>query len=137
MNVWVIKISDFESIFSWQLKLPLRIQNNFFKFFSTICVSSVENSLFSSVSHFDGINYFWWTGIFEFLNILDTNLSDIFYLFYKLPLWIILSFTVQKLCGFMGSCLLIFDLNVCAIKVLYQKILLWQWVQIYSFISLP
>jgi hypothetical protein len=102
----------------------------FFRCFSAICYSSVENSLFSFVPHFK-------IGLFDFLEsiflsslyILDISpLSDLGLVkilsqsVHSLFALLTMSFALQKLCNFMRSHLLILYLTAQAIVVLFRNL---------------
>jgi hypothetical protein len=103
--------------------------NIFFRCFSAIQYSSVENYLFSSVPYF-------LTGIFDFLEsiflsslyildispLLDLGLVKIFFQCVAGPFVLLtVSFALQKLCNFMRSHLLILNLRAQLIAVLFRN----------------
>jgi hypothetical protein len=101
---------------------------HFFRCFSVIQYSSVENSLFSSVPHFliglFGLESNFLTSLYilDISPLSDVGLVKIFAqsvgcLFVLLTM----SFILQKLCNFMRSHLLIFDFTVQAIGVLFRN----------------
>jgi hypothetical protein len=100
--------------------------NIFFRCFSAIQYSSVENSLFSSVPHFYRVDFLE-SGFLSSLYILDISpLSELGLV--KIPsqsvggLFILLtvSFALQKLCNFMSAHLSIPDLTAQAIALLFR-----------------
>jgi hypothetical protein len=109
--------------------LMIKDVEHFFRFFSAIQYSSVENCLFSSVPHF-------LIGLFGFLEsnflsslyvldispLLDLGLAKIIsqYVGSLLDL-LTVSFAFQKLCNFMKSHLSILDLIAQAIGVLFRN----------------
>ena len=98
---------------------------HFFRYFSAIRYSSVENSLFSSASHFlMGLFEFLEFGFLSSLYILDISpLSDLglgkilSQTLGGLFVLLTVSFALQKLCNFMSSHLLILNLTGQAIVV--------------------
>jgi hypothetical protein len=111
------------------ISLMIKDVEHFFRCFSALQYSSVENSLFSSVPHSS-------MGLFEFLEssflsslyILDISpLSDLGLV--KIlsksvdgPFVLLtVSFALQKLCNFMRSHVLILDLTAQAIAVLFRN----------------
>jgi hypothetical protein len=109
--------------------LMIKDVEHFFRCFSAIWYSSVENSLFTSVPHF-------LIGLFDFLEsiflsslyIMDISpLSDLglVKIFSQsvggLFVLLTVSFALQKLCNFMRSHLWIFNLTAQAIAVLFRN----------------
>ena len=107
------------------ISLMIKGAEHFFRCFSAIRYSSVENSLFSSVPHF-------LMGLFEFLEFIflsslyildmsplsDLELVKILSQFVgSLFVLLTVSFALQKLCNFMRSHLSILDLTAQAIAV--------------------
>jgi hypothetical protein len=102
---------------------------HFFRCFSAVQVSSLENSLFSSVPHFlIGLFGSLGSNFLSSLYILDINPSSDIGLV-KIFSWSVgclfvllrVSFALQKHCNFMRSHLSILDLRAQAIGVLSRK----------------
>jgi hypothetical protein len=111
------------------ISLMIKDVEHFFRCFSVIRYSSVDNSLFSSVPDF-------LMGLFDFLEssfLSSLYISDISPLsdlgLVKIPLQSVgglfvlltVSFALEKLCNFMRSHLSIFDLAAQAIAVLFRN----------------
>ena len=131
LNFW----SDILTGVRWKLgvvliciSLMIKDVEYFFRCFSAIRYSSVENSFFSSVPHFYGVIWISGVHLLEHLYILDIRpLSDLelvkilFQSLGGLSVLLTVSFALQKLCNFMRSYLSILDLTAQAIAVLFRK----------------
>jgi hypothetical protein len=112
------------------ISLLIKDFTHFFRCFPAIHYSSVENSSFSSVSHFlIGLFRFLKSNFLNSLYILDISPLPDFGLVKIFSqsvggLFVLLTvfFTLQKLCNFMRSHLWILDLIPYAIAVLFRNI---------------
>jgi hypothetical protein len=111
------------------ISLMIKDVKHFFKYFSAIWHSSVENSLFSSVLHF----------LIELFDFLESNFLSSLYIMDISPLsdlrlvkilsqsvgglFVLLTvfFALQKLCNFMRSHLSILNLTAQAIAILFRN----------------
>jgi hypothetical protein len=122
----------------WNLKillicisLMIKDVEHFFKCFSALQYSSVENSLFISVLQFlIGLFGFLESNFLSSLYILDISpLSDLGLVkIFSQSVWCLLvlltvSFALQKLCSFVRSHLSILDLRAQAIGVMFRNLL--------------
>jgi hypothetical protein len=111
------------------ISLMIKDVEHFFKCFSALRYSSVENSLFSSEPHFlFGLFVFLESSFLSSLYILDVSSLSVLGLIKILSqsvggpfVLLTVFFALQKLCNFMRSHLLILDLIAQSIAVLFRN----------------